>query len=176
MTLSGPVDPPHLRLRLVPSAYDSSEVQTLVAEVQQVYVERYGGRDETPVDPGEFTPPQGHFVLAHVDGEPAAMGGWRFRTDAMGAVLPGVRPAEIKRMYVREALRGQGLARAVLAELERTALAAGADWMVLETGNRQPEAIALYQSSGYTPIDAFGFHACTPDVVNLGRPLRERLA
>ena len=71
---------------------------------------------------------------------------------------PGRRPgdpelrdgdAEIKRMYVIAAHRGRGIARAVLAELERTAAAAGRRPMVLETGDRQPEAVALYTSSGY---------------------------
>ena len=57
--------------------------------------------------------------------------------------------AEIKRMYVAPAGRRTGLARAMLAHLETTALAAGADVMVLETGTEQPEAIALYESSGY---------------------------
>jgi hypothetical protein len=46
----------------------------------------------------------------------------------------------------------------MLAHLEQTARAAGAVVMVLETGLGQPEAIALYESSGYTPIPGFGFY------------------
>ena len=61
-------------------------------------------------------------------------------------------------MYVVPAARGLGLARAMLAHLEDTARAAGAEVMVLETGIRQPEAIALYESSGYLPIPGFGFY------------------
>ena len=64
--------------------------------------------------------------------------------------------AEIKRMYVVASHRGRGIARAVLAELERAAAAAGRRRMVLETGDRQPEAVALYTSSGYRPVDRFG--------------------
>ena len=52
-------------------------------------------------------------------------------------------------MYVIPAGRGRGYARVVLAHLERTAADAGADWLVLETGDMQPEAIALYESFGF---------------------------
>jgi GNAT superfamily N-acetyltransferase len=66
-------------------------------------------------------------------------------------------------MYVVAARRGQGLARAMLAHLEGTARAAGAEVMILETGLAQPEAIALYESAGYTPIPGFGHYAWSPD-------------
>jgi GNAT superfamily N-acetyltransferase len=52
-------------------------------------------------------------------------------------------------MYVEPDVRGRGLARAVLAELERTAAAAGASRVVLNTGFRQPDAIAFYEAHGY---------------------------
>jgi ribosomal protein S18 acetylase RimI-like enzyme len=55
-------------------------------------------------------------------------------------------------------VRGHGFARVVLAELERTAAAAGRRRVVLETGDKQPEAIALYRSSGYTEIPKFGMY------------------
>ena len=60
--------------------------------------------------------------------------------------------AEVKRMYVVPKGHGIGLARAMLDHLEETARAAGAEAMVLETGLRQPEAIALYVSAGYVAI------------------------
>jgi ribosomal protein S18 acetylase RimI-like enzyme len=88
------------------------------------------------------------------------MGGWRFRPDVFR--LGGVRLAEIKRMYVAPSGRRRGLARGVLAHLERTAAQAGADVMVLETGIAQPEAIALYTSSGYVPVEKFGHYAWSP--------------
>ncbi len=56
-------------------------------------------------------------------------------------------------MFVPAGHRGRGFARAVLAELERIAAAAGRRRTVLETGTRQPEAIALYTSAGYTPVE-----------------------
>ena len=128
----------------------------LVEQVQQEYVVRYGSRDETPLEPGYFAAPAGAFYVGYLDGVPLATGAWRRRRDVV--VDDTDESAEIKRMYVAPSARGRGLARAMLAHLEHTALAAGAQVMVLETGLAQPEAIALYESSGYTPIPGFGFY------------------
>lgn len=141
--------------------YDHPDAVALIADVQQEYVVRYGEVDRTPVDPAEFAPPLGLFLVAYVDGVPAACGGWRAH-DA---------DVELKRMYVRDAFRGRGLARAVLAELERTAAAAGHTRLILETGSKQPEAIALYTSAGYTPVPRFGYYADAPEAVHLGKEL-----
>jgi GNAT superfamily N-acetyltransferase len=171
VTLSEPVGLTPDQLRLVPVGYDHPHVRALVQEVQRVYVDLYGGPDETPLDPAEFAPPRGRFVVGYLDGAPVVMGGWRFRRDGAAAGLPGARPAEIKRMFVRPALRGRGLARAVLADLEATAAAAGADWLVLETGDRQPEALGLYRSSGYADVARFGLYAHEDGSVYLGKAL-----
>jgi GNAT superfamily N-acetyltransferase len=128
----------------------------LVAEVQAEYTVRYGGPDETPIDPTMFDPPQGAFFVGYLDQTPVAMGGWRFRGDVSAFGRSAV--TEIKRMYVAPRARGKGLARLVLAHLETTAREAGADVMVLETGIEQPEAISLYLSSGYTPVEGFGHY------------------
>jgi GNAT superfamily N-acetyltransferase len=133
-----------------PLAYTDAVVRALEAELQQEYVERYGGQDESPVDPAEFAPPDGVFVVGFLDGEPVASGGLRRHADDV---------AEIKRMYVVEDHRGVGYARRLLAELESRAAAVGYRRIVLETGLRQPEAVALYESSGYQPIPGFGFYA-----------------
>jgi len=136
--------------------YDHLDAVRLVEEVQEEYVRRYGGPDATPTAPGEFAPPRGLFVVGYVDGVPAVCGGWRAREGDEDSFADG--DAEIKRMYVAPGLRNRGLARALLAELERTAAAAGRRRMVLETGYAQPEAINLYASSGYTTIAGFGLY------------------
>jgi GNAT superfamily N-acetyltransferase len=59
---------------------------------------------------------------------------------------------EIKRMYVHPDHRKKGIASQVLAELERWAAEINYPYTVLETGKKQPEAIALYQKSGYSII------------------------
>lgn len=132
------------------------DAMRLIEEVQGEYVARYGGRDDTPLDPVMFEPPDGSFFVLYLDGQAVASGAWR-RRDGVPALV-GRRIAEIKRMYVVPAARGHGLARTVLAHLERTAVEAGCEALVLETGLRQPEAIALYESSGYRPIDGFGHY------------------
>jgi GNAT superfamily N-acetyltransferase len=148
--------------RIEPRAYEDPDVVRLVAAVQAEYVVRYGGPDAAAVEPGEFSPPDGLFLVGILDGEPAVTGGWRRIDD--GTV-------EIKRMYVLDHARRRGLARLMLAELEATALEAGAHRVELNTGDQQPEAIALYQSSGYLPTKGFGHYACTPGAIFYGKTL-----
>jgi GNAT superfamily N-acetyltransferase len=148
-----------LELRAV--AYDHPDVANLVASVQREYVQRYGGEDAAPLDPADFAPPLGFFTVGYECGEPVACGGWRACDRASD---PALREgdAEIKRMFVQVTHRGQGYARAVLTELERSAAAAGRRRMVLETGTRQPEAITLYVSAGYVPVANYGFYRDSP--------------
>jgi GNAT superfamily N-acetyltransferase len=138
--------------------YDHPDVRKLVADVQQEYVERYGDPDESAVDPADFLPPDGLFCVAYDDGVPIASGGWRIRGEAADEPSLRAGDAELKRMYVVPRARGRGLSRTMLAHLEATARAAGRLRLVLETGGKQPEAIALYRSSGYTPIEGFGYY------------------
>ena len=128
----------------------------LVEEVQEEYVRRYGGRDETPIVPTYFDEPLGAFFVGYLQDRPVVIGAWRMRTDV--EVDGTRRTAEVKRMYVAPGARRVGLARAMLTHLESTARTAGAEVMVLETGMRQPEAITLYQSAGYTRVPGFGYY------------------
>jgi GNAT superfamily N-acetyltransferase len=157
-------------LELRPTPVDHPDAVRLIAEIQQVYVERYGGEDATVIDPREFDAPAGLFLVGYVDGEPVACGGWRKRHAGESDVLRDG-DAEVKRMYVAAARRGKGYARAVLAELERTAAAAELQRVVLETGTEQPEAIALYTSAGYAPMPAFGTYADSPTSRYFAKPL-----
>lgn len=151
--------------------YGHPDAALLIEEVQAEYVVRYGGRDETPLDPLMFEPPEGSFFVGYLDRRPVATGAWRRSTvEALGTA----RTAEVKRMYVVPAARGRGLARRMLAHLEASAAEHGAEAMVLETGLAQPEAIALYESSGYQPIAAFGHYKDAPLSRCYGRRLPER--
>lgn len=141
-------------LRIVAEPYDGPVGAILIPRVQQEYVARYGGPDETPVDPAEFTGSRGRFLVGYLHDVPIGCGGIRWVTD--GA-------AEIKRMYVAPEVRGLGIARALLAALEDEARAAGSEQVRLETGSLQPEAMALYASSGYTPIPPYGHYRCAPE-------------
>jgi GNAT superfamily N-acetyltransferase len=142
--------------------YDDPDVARMVDEVQAEYVELYGGPDAAVVDPAEFAPPTGWFLVGRLDGVPVAMGGWRRLSDT---------EAEIKRMYVARSARRRGLARLVLVELERTAAAAGLVRLVLNTGPEQPAAIAMYEQAGYRPVPGFGHYAQYPDALFYGKEL-----
>jgi GNAT superfamily N-acetyltransferase len=133
--------------------YSDPHAARLVAAVQQEYVERYGGPDEAVVAPAEFAPPSGLFLVGLLDSEPVASGGWRLVSDSV---------AEIKRMYVAPAARRRGLARLMLAELESRAAASGIGQFVLNTGTEQPEAVALYERSGFARVPGFGRYATAP--------------
>ena len=132
---------------------DDPAAVLLIAEVQQEYVARYGGHDRTPVDVPEFAAPVGGFLVIRAGGEPVACAGLRRHDD---------RTAELKRMYVRPPFRGRGLATAMLAAVERRAAELGYSRLVLETGTAQPEAMALYASRGYAPVENFGFYRDSP--------------
>ncbi|MBQ1089604.1 GNAT family N-acetyltransferase [Streptomyces sp. B93] len=139
-------------------AFDHPDAVKLNDEVQAEYHERYGdGGDATPLDPSDFTPPNGVYLIAYdTQDRPVATGGWRSQDKNDEGNEDG--DAELKRMFVVREARGNGLARRVLAALEDDARAAGRTRMVLETGTQQPEAIALYTSSGYEPCAKFGYY------------------
>ena len=146
------------RIELLPITH--ADAARLVEEVQLEYVARYGGRDETPLQPGYFDPPNGAFFVGYLDDVALATGAWRRRDDV--EALGSRATAEIKRMYVAPAGRRRGLARAMLSHLELTAAAAGAEVMILETGAAQPEALELYASAGYQRIPGFGYNRDAP--------------
>ena len=106
-----------------------------------------------------FEPPAGSFFVGYLDGGAVATGAWRRSgVEAFGTTDT----VEVKRMYVAPGVRGRGIGRRMLAHLEETAAAHGAGAVVLETGLRQPEAIALYESSGYVPVPGFGYYKDAP--------------
>ncbi|GAA1585448.1 MULTISPECIES: GNAT family N-acetyltransferase [Streptomyces] len=145
-----------IEIRTVP--YDHPDAVKLNDEVQLEYQERYQGEgDATHLDPAMFAPPNGLYLLAYdASGTPVASGGWRRQDENAEGYSDG--DAELKRMYVVPSARGLGLARRLLAELEADARAAGRVRMVLETGDKQPEAIALYLSEGYAMTAKFGYY------------------
>jgi GNAT superfamily N-acetyltransferase len=102
------------------------------------------------------------FLVGYRGNEPVAMGGLRRHSDG---------ELEIKRMYVVPQARGHGLSRVMLGALEDRARQLGANRIVLETGDRQPEAISLYESSGYERIPGFGYYADAPLSVSFEKRL-----
>ncbi|UQX01526.1 GNAT family N-acetyltransferase [Streptomyces sp. RerS4] len=158
-----------INIRAVP--YDHPDAVKLEAQVQVEYQIRYAGEgDATYLDPAMFDPPNGLYLLAYDATETAvASGGWRRQDQNDEGYSDG--DAELKRMYVIPEARGTGLARRILAELEADARAAGRTRMVLETGDQQPEAIALYLSSGYAMSEKFGYYRLYDSSRCMAKPL-----
>lgn len=97
-------------------------------------------------DPDELRRPEGLLLVARLNGQVVGCGALKLHGDA---------PAEIKRMWVSPATRGQGVGRRLLAALEQEACAAGATGVRLETNGALSEAIALYRRAGFTEVPAF---------------------
>ncbi len=120
----------------------------------QAYLTELADRFEDGFDPtlsisataAEMSPPAGLFLLATLHGEPVGCGALKFH--------PGA-PAELKRMWVDPSVRGLGLGRRLLTELEAQAAAYGVRTLRLETNRVLSEAISLYRTAGYREVAAF---------------------
>lgn len=142
-------------------------VRSLVAALDAELLARYpeDGDGFFALDEADVEEGKGAFVVA-IDGA-EVLGCGAIRT------LDSAR-AEVKRMYVVPSARGRGVARFVLAALEAEATRLGKARIVLETGIRQPEAIALYRSEGYAETDRFGDYPDSPRSVWMGKDLGSR--
>ena len=133
------------------------------AELTDLYADT---READFVDfPTRDLPPQaGVFLVARLDGQAVGCGSLRRLGDDQG---------EIKRMYVVPAARQQGIGRAMLQALEAEARTLGIEALILETGQRQPEAIALYHSAGFSQCPCWGDYLDSPLAVCLTKALVE---
>ncbi len=125
----------------------------VVAQAEAELVVRYGGltANELGLTGSTFDSPSGAFLVARVAGRPEPIGGVGVRGVRVGT-------AEVRRLWVDPAWRGRGVARALMAALEDAARALGFSELELGTGDRQPEAVALYSSTGWRrpTVDAGG--------------------
>jgi GNAT superfamily N-acetyltransferase len=126
-------------------------ILALNAELEAMYPEE--GANHFRLDADEVSDGRGAFLVAYRDGQAVGCGAVR-RND------PQV--AEIKRMYVAPESRGRGVARHVLTALEAEARQLGVSRLVLETGLRQVEALALYRRAGFVEIPLFGEYIDSP--------------
>jgi GNAT superfamily N-acetyltransferase len=129
----------------------------LIAATLREGDERYGAEDEPDgFAADQLAAPDGVFLLAWRGRSAVGCGGIRRRADFDDAT------GEIKRMYVAPEARQQGVARVILRELEAAAVQLGYRRLVLETGTKQPEALALYQGAGYERIEPYGLYKDSP--------------
>ncbi|MFI6267677.1 GNAT family N-acetyltransferase [Micromonospora zamorensis] len=99
-----------------------------------------------PVHDEALVPPAGVLLLATLNTEPIGCGAVKLHPDA---------PAEIKRVWVADTVRGLGVGRRLLGELERYAAERGATAVRLDTNRNLTEAIAMYRAAGYREIEAY---------------------
>jgi len=132
---------------------DHAEIIRLVEEQEVEVMARYATDDRGPgLTAG--TP----CLLARVDG--VALG-----CVAVAPLHSGV--GEIKRLYVSPEARGLGLSRRLMAEADALAVRLGHGTLRLETGTKQPEAVRLYETSGWTVIPNYGHYRDDPEVISM---------
>ena len=147
------------RVSVAVEAFDGEVGRRLIAELDADLDRRYAADDAAEGEPDRamlnvlhdsVLAPKGAFLVARLDGEPVGCGALRPAPTGEAAT------AEVKRMYVAPAARGMGISRLLLVALEERAAALGYRRVILETGIRQHEAMALYESAGYGPIVSYG--------------------
>lgn len=141
-------------IELVPAVTD--EVGDLIGELDATLAAEYLPEQRHGLSLASIFQPHIRFFIARLNGTAAGCGGIAF--------FPNLNPgfSEVKRMFVRPASRGQGIAQAILRRLEQESLQNGLATLRLETGIRQPAAIRLYECSGYARCAAFEPYASMP--------------
>lgn len=132
----------------------SEVAMSLIQELSAELGPKYGDDGRASFSPDDVIVERAAFVVAWLDNEPVGCGALRPMKDA--------RAGEIKRMFVRKHVRGQGISRQILAKLEALAHEFEFERVILETGTLQIEAINLYESAGYQQIACYGQYVDNP--------------
>ena len=127
-------------------------MEALVAELEEVLGAVYEPEQRHGYSIAQIFQPNARFFVARLNGIAVGCGA--------AALFDGY--AEVKRMYTREAARGRGIGKALLARIEQEARDAGKPVLRLETGTLQAAAIGLYERAGFQPCGAFGPYAELP--------------
>lgn len=141
---------------------DQPDVHALIAELDTYLYSLYPAENVYALDVASLTQPNVLFAVAR-DGGGAALG--------CAAIVVTPAFGEVKRMYVRPAARGQGVARRLLEQLEVRARAQGCTALMLETGPTMPAALALYERLGYKYRGPFGDYPDDPLSVFMAKAL-----
>ena len=132
---------------------DQPEIIALIADLDAYQLTLYPPESVYALDLQALLQPQVKFAVAR-DADQAIVG--------CAAVVLNPEYGEIKRMYVKPAVRGLGAAKKLMALLEQAARDAACPLMTLETGPLQPEAIALYERQGFERCGPFGDYRDDP--------------
>jgi putative acetyltransferase len=140
------------RITVTQATAPTDAVRNLIGELDAILSAEYPPEQRHGLALDAIFAPHVSFFLAELDGAPVGCGGVALFGDF----------AEVKRMYVRDAARGQGVAQAVLARLEAEARAAGLARLCLETGTVQHAAMRLYERAGFKTCGPFGDYRAMP--------------
>jgi DNA-binding MarR family transcriptional regulator/GNAT superfamily N-acetyltransferase len=121
-------------------------LQSYVAELGRRFDGGFDPAHSNPATDADLTPPSGLFLVATLGSDAVGCAGLR---------LHGDHPAEVKRMWVSPRVRGLGLGRRLLGEVENRAAAQGVRVLRLETNSTLTEAVSLYRSAGYAEVAPF---------------------
>jgi putative acetyltransferase len=132
------------------------EVAQLIRQSDAYLAGLYPPTSRHAIDLEALAAPSVRLLIARVEGRAVGCVGFALGEQGQG---------EIKRLFVQPAARGRGVGRALMVELERRAAAEGVNLLQLETGVKQPEALALYRALGYVERGPFG--AYLPDPICL---------
>ncbi|RMI13956.1 GNAT family N-acetyltransferase [Cellulomonas triticagri] len=142
--------------------WDDAAAAALRAAQEREIADRYGDEDTEPITgDGMLTT-----LVVHHDGTPVGCVSLRDAAPGHGAGT-----GEVKRLYVAPGARGRGLGRALVLAVEARAAALGLTRLVLESGVRQPESVALYRSLGWDAITPYGPWADHPETLCFGKAL-----
>ncbi|HEY6175963.1 MAG TPA: GNAT family N-acetyltransferase [Kofleriaceae bacterium] len=130
----------------------TDDVRGLIVELEDSLAAEYPPEQRHGLAIDAIFQPHIQFFVARVDGGAVGCAGVALFADL----------AEVKRMYVRPAARGRGIAEALLARIETIARDAGLARLCLETGDRQLAAIRVYSRAGFSRCAAFGAYAAMP--------------
>lgn len=141
-------------IEIRPERPDQPEVEALLAELDRYLGSLYAPAENHILDLAALSSPAVTFLVARQGARAVGCGALRRMPGEVST--GGVEYAELKRMVVHPALRGQRIGEQILVRLEAVARAAGIDLALLETGARQTAAVRLYERCGYQRRDAFG--------------------
>jgi putative acetyltransferase len=132
---------------------DTADARALIAELDAYLIPLYPPASHHGYPVEKLIAEGVEFFVVRVDGTAAGCGAVKFFPDGY---------AELKRMYVRHAFRGQGLGKIIIEYLEAFILQKGIRTVRLETGVLQAEAIGLYERMGYKQVEPFGEYLPDP--------------
>jgi putative acetyltransferase len=130
----------------------SDDVRSLIAELEDALAAEYPPEQRHGLSVDAIFEPHVEFFVARIDGAAVGCAGVALFADL----------AEVKRMYVRPAARGRGIADALLTRIETVTRNAGLARLCLETGDRQTAAIRVYGRAGFSRCGPFGAYTAMP--------------